>query len=341
MPIKFIAPGARGKGAAKHNRFWYVRGTIAGRRIEISTGQINKADAERVAPALIAAAIERDPPAPGDAEVTFRRAADAYVAWRRPSAREHAWIDALTGELGQRRLDQINHAALVETADRLYPDSKPQSKNRCVIAPAAAILHYAADNGWIAYQRIKRFREPPPATRAVDPGNVAALIALAAGELRLLLIFLFGQGTRITDTLRLDWRDIDLDAAIFRVHVSKTQTTLTLPLAADVRAALSTIPADRRAGPIFPSFKTRWQVYAAIAPLREQLGVTFTPHMARHTLGARLNAQGAGLRTIMDALGHRNVKSSLRYQSTTIDTVRAALDGKNPGVARKLRKVKA
>ena len=37
-----------------------------------------------------------------------------------------------------------------------------------------------------------------------------------------------------------------------------------------------------------------------------------------------INAQGASLRTIMDRLGHADVKSSLRYQAGDIEVVREA-----------------
>jgi integrase len=48
------------------------------------------------------------------------------------------------------------------------------------------------------------------------------------------------------------------------------------------------------------------------------------PHMARHSLGTWLNASGAGLKTIMAALGHKDAKSSIRYQAADIEVVRAA-----------------
>jgi hypothetical protein len=43
--------------------------------------------------------------------------------------------------------------------------------------------------------------------------------------------------------------------------------------------------------------------------------------MARHTAGTQLNAQGASLRTIMERLGHSDVKSSLRYQAGDVGNV--------------------
>jgi hypothetical protein len=52
----------------------------------------------------------------------------------------------------------------------------------------------------------------------------------------------------------------------------------------------------------------------------------FTAHMARHSLGTWLNEDGAGLRTIMEALGHADVHSSIRYQSADVEIVRAAIN---------------
>jgi len=56
--------------------------------------------------------------------------------------------------------------------------------------------------------------------------------------------------------------------------------------------------------------------------------------MARHALGKALNDQGAGLRTIMAALGHADPRSSIRYQAPDIEVVRAAtakISAKRPG----------
>lgn len=75
-----------------------------------------------------------------------------------------------------------------------------------------------------------------------------------------------------------------------------------------------------REGWVFP-WRTKSGVYAWLRPLRQALGVTFTPHMARHSVGKRHNDAGAGLRTIMARLGHQDVKSSIRYQAEDIEVV--------------------
>ena len=75
-------------------------------------------------------------------------------------------------------------------------------------------------------------------------------------------------------------------------------------------------------GWLFP-WRSKSGVYKWLRPFARSLGIAFTPHMARHSLGKWLNEDGASLRTIMDTLNHKDVKSSARYQSTDIEVIRA------------------
>jgi integrase len=59
--------------------------------------------------------------------------------------------------------------------------------------------------------------------------------------------------------------------------------------------------------------------------LCRELKVTFTPHMARHSLGKAFNRCGAGLQTIMGALDHSDSASSQRYPDADLEIVREAL----------------
>jgi len=55
-----------------------------------------------------------------------------------------------------------------------------------------------------------------------------------------------------------------------------------------------------------------------------KIGIEFTPHVGRHSVGTRLNESGAGLKMIMAALDHRDPESSIRYQAANIEVVTAA-----------------
>jgi len=122
-----------------------------------------------------------------------------------------------------------------------------------VIAPAAAILHYAATNKLCPHVKVKRLKEKKSQRRPVRKDDAEKLLEAATGDLRLLLIFLFHQGWRIGDTLRLIWRDIDTDAGMVTYHISKTDDCLDVPLADVVLEALKAFKATPdRVGRVFP-----------------------------------------------------------------------------------------
>lgn len=316
MPLKLIPPGKR-----KGNRFWLARGVVAGKLREFSTGEVDKAAAERFA--LVAGGKIADGDRAADPKrLTFAQAAERYTDFRALPKTDRGRIDRLAAFFGTKTIGDITHGDLVAAAERLYAGKKASTKNRCVIAPAAAILHYAASNGWCPYRRFARFKEPKPVTRAVAPETMRALIVSAEGEIELLLIVLFGLGLRITDTLRIDWHDVDLHARTVAVRIGKKAgEKRTLPLPDEVWEALANAP--NKTGALFP-WRSRGGAYKALRKALPQAKGKFTPHMARHTLGTLLNAGGAGLKTIMAALAHDDPKSSLRYQDADIEIVRMA-----------------
>jgi len=322
MPLKLIAPGKR-----RGNRFWIARGRIRGELIEVSTRTTDKEAAEGIA-ARLAAKILADRPAArptADQPKTFRLAAAAYSDFRSPGHRECQNINRLVSVLGDRLCNELGQADLVAAARQIYPGAKAASLNRSAITPASAILHYAAANKWCDEWRIKRFKEARPETKALRPPEVQRLKDAAwhhcSGHVTAMVIFLFGQGMRITDALAVTWERLNLQDGVILTRIGKTDQWRWKALHPDVQAALATLPGGR-AGPVWP-WKNRWAFYKALQPALAASGVKFTPHMARHTLGFLLGA--TSLKTRMDILDHADPKSSMRYDMSQLEEQRAAL----------------
>jgi integrase len=337
MPFTLFAPGTR-----KNNRFWVAIVRVDGRQVELSTKAATKTAARDFArDTEVALIAERTGRAKAGAQTTFAEAAALYAAFRgfdlSAPKLEHGRrrqevqsINRLIGELGRLPIGEIQHADLIAAANRLYPGRVAATKNREAIRPAASILHYAADNKLIPWLRIKVFKEPRPKTRAVGTDTAAALVTAAPdGPRRLLLVWLFRVGTRVSDTVRVTWEAIDLSRQTVRIHIRKTDSWVELPLHPEVFEMLAATPEEKRHGRLFP-WTQRTGVYRWLRPLAKKLDVTFTPHMARHSVGTWLNEQGAGLRTIMAALGHADPKSSIRYQMADVEVIRAAARGMAP-----------
>jgi site-specific recombinase XerD len=316
MSVRLYAPGTR-----KGNRYWIARVTVDGRRAEVSTAAADATAARRWAREFERRLREDRPPRPGEA-VSFARAADAYLAYRDPSDAERKRVERLKAALGRRIVGELRQADLVEAALQLQPRSIASSRNREVIGPASAILHYAARNGWCERRPVERFHEAAPKTRAMSIPAATALVQAASDpDLRLLLVWLFRQGDRISDALRVSWADLDLQDATVRMRIGKTDRWRTAAVHHELVAMLGN--RTDKEGRVF-RWQTKSGVYKPLRALCERIGIKMTPHMARHSMATWMVSAGVNLRTIMAAGGWKDVKSVVRYAASDVEEVRAA-----------------
>lgn len=333
MPLSIIAPGKR-----KGNKFYIFRGRVAGKLREVTTKlgpetptrNVRKACGEAEREIWAEHEASRVPRSGEDA--TFAQAARQYLNFKDPDAKRQQLrqrIDKLLPHLGDRTLASISAQDVINLANELYPRITLSSRNDAVVIPAAAILHYAAKNNWCQWIKIPQFARTKPETRSVSDEIAEALInSQPVGSYeRLFLLWIFRQGTRCTETLDIRWKKIDLSRRTIEMWITKRQEWRNKPLHDEVFEALAAIPLAERGEYVLP-WRKRNEVYKWLKPYAKRLGIDhFTPHMARHTVGRWLNANGNGLRTIMDVMDHLDPRSSVRYQSVDEATVRNALAG--------------
>lgn len=321
MPLKLISP----LDNRKETPYWYVRGMVRGRLYEVSTKETNRNDAER-----FKAALENklyNGIACSDGPMTFKDAALKYLEYRGLSRRDESLTLNVVSVIGGLYLDNINQDTLVRAAMEIMPNGMASSKNRSVMRPAAAVLHYAAENKWCGYIKVRLFKEKRPMTKAISPKDAQILLKCFEGDKwkKLLLLWLFKHGDRISDVLEIDSKDIDLRRKSYSIYVNKTDEYRDCPLDDEVAKEISSI---KKSGglPIGRLFTwgDRHNVYRWLNPVCKKLGIKFTPHMARHSTAVWLRESGAGQKDIQDRLGHADIKSSARYQTGNIETVRLA-----------------
>jgi integrase len=259
VALKLIPPGKRGP-------HYIIRGRRGGHLIERSTGTSNIKEARQRLRELEEAV--GDTPKLG--QITFAEAARRYVEFRNPSVVDRQRLEKVVSVLGSRRLRDVTAGDLHDMASRLGEGNAAATRNRNLLRPAITVLHYAAQAGLCGYLRVKTFKEARPKTRALDAATALALVAAAEpGPKRLLVTWLFYQGTRISDTLRVKWDDIDIEAGTVRIHVSKTDTVRVFPLHDVVRRELATVPrVSERVFPWHPvpvlggcdSLESKWEL---------------------------------------------------------------------------------
>ncbi len=189
-------------------------------------------------------------------------------------------------------------------------------------------MHHAADAGHCSWVRFKKFKEEKPKTRAVTIEVAKQIIAEAEKQKdkplikQALCIWLFKHGNRISEALSVKGLDIHQKEKTFSLLISKSKTWKIFALDPEALKALkSAYPKGLPEQAVFP-WKTRWGVYKWLLPMCRGIGITFSPHMARHSVGTWYSQQGASVRTTMERLGHEDHKSSMRYQAGDIEIVR-------------------
>ena len=123
-------------------------------------------------------------------------------------------------------------------------------------------------------------------------------------------------GLRISDIIRLQWKDVFVDGGQYRLSVSmqKTKEPIYLPLSSE---ALKWMPERGNKTPedkVFdlPSPNT---INILIKPWAKAAGISkrFTFHTARHTFATMMLTLGADLYTTSKLLGHADVKMTQVY----------------------------
>ena len=298
MSYRLYAPGERKGNTAYVARLW-----VWGREHEFvcldAQGRptTDLRIARRVAKAALREAIRKGRPAPvrSGIPITFADAAERYIIAKNVNGPNEKRIRALIDDpifgalpLAGMVQDHILGAAQRIRRGRRRKDSTTNaSKNRDVITPSAAVLHYAADNQWCPWLRIKRLKVPAAENRRPLAGVGDALIANTTGLERLAVLLWFRQGWRIGESLTLRADKIRLAEREFDLWIPKVGQWKTIEMHDDVFFALANLaPPLPREGPVFTW--TRWQVYSWLGRLCKRLGVRFTPHMARHEFGSAI-----------------------------------------------------
>jgi integrase len=245
-----------------------------------------------------------------------------YTAYRHPNAPFQKAIDRLCALIGDQQLSDIRQHTLVDASNELHPGTSPGTKNRQVLVVASAVLHYAAENNLCPYIRIKKFKEKAPEPRALNKTHAKALIEAADGNMKLLLVWLFHQGWRISDVLRVVWQDINLKEGTVRYHISKTDDWRVMPLHPKVHELLAKVPT--KVGRLF-HWTDKSNLYRDLRPFCQKLGIYFTPHMARHSFATWLANEGVSPLEIMEAGGWKDHKSVMRYAKLDPTRVRAVI----------------
>jgi integrase len=161
--------------------------------------------------------------------------------------------------------------------------------------------------------------------------DIAALLDVAIGTDRVLILLCGHAGLRIAEALDLRWTDIDLPHGRLRVTAGKGRKDRTVILSASLLAALRALePAGDQAHVICSieglPFADPTVPRRHLQRMCRQAGVTYLGfHSLRHSAGTRLARQTGNLQLVAAHLGHADVSTAAIYAKWSDDTLRKAV----------------
>ena len=176
-------------------------------------------------------------------------------------------------------------------------------------------------------------RRPPPLPKALTIDEVDRMLAAPDTTTRLgrrdaaLLELLYATGARVTEAVRLDLGDLDLEEGTAML-TGKGDKQRLVPVGGPARAAVRAYLGDRLSlrrtgrdpGMVFLnarggalSRQGAWGIvrkHALAAGIERQ---RVSPHVLRHSAATHMVEGGADLRTVQEMLGHANITTTQVY----------------------------
>lgn len=167
---------------------------------------------------------------------------------------------------------------------------------------------------------------PPGRIRYLTPEERSALLQNARTDLRLYILAALQTGARRGELAALQWSDIDMKARTVTFARTKNGERRVVPLTDTLRDTLQALPR-----PLDPQAKvlanlTANAVTIAFHRLADDLSISdLRFHDLRHDVASTLTMAGVPQRSVMEILGHKDPRMTLRYQHLTPEHLQRAM----------------
>ena len=339
----------------KNSPHWHYDFVIKGQRYYGSTYVADKRNAERI---QAEARQQATSTATKRKTITLDEAAGYYaadIAEAKPSwGSNRGMIAALLKALGPTRLlSDITQVDLRNAIAKRRNGRMNSTINRELNVWRALWNHAASlrfDIGEMPAWEKLMLPVPKQAPKSYSVEQEAALFAHLRADLHPMAEFALASGWRVAEVHALRWADIDMTARTVRSKI-KGGDVIERPMTGAMLALIASQPrvcpqvftyeaqasraahkakdgrkrAARKKGERYPFSRSGWRKpWVAALKAAGIEGLTF--HTLRHTRGRRMTAAGVSLQVIAEALGHRNVKTTMKYASANADDVRRGLE---------------
>ena len=308
---------------------WYIRGSVRGQTVFESTETSDKDRADEIRIKREAELLDRSIHG-ASATATFLEGAVMYME----EGGERRYLTPLIDRLGSMPLAKIDQRVIDATAKAVKPDASPATRNRQVLTPIGAVMHFAHERGLCDHIKVRRPKPPKGRVRWLEPDEQETLLAACARHMRMIVMFLFDTGARVSEALYLDWREVNLTQRSVTFIDTKNDEDRTVKLTGRLFEMLAS--SNRREGRVFLTHQMKAYAYreggggqidTAFDGACRRAGITdFSPHDCRHTWATLFYRATKDIDALMTLGGWKDIKSAQRYVHLDVDHLGGAVD---------------
>jgi site-specific recombinase XerD len=186
------------------------------------------------------------------------------------------------------------------------------------LSALSKMLRFAVSRAWMdKAPHIEKKREPQNRLRWLDKVEenvlINTMISMGKDDMADLCRFLLDSGARVSEALKLEWRDIDFTQQLVTFWDTKNGQPRSIPMTSRVNNVLGL----RKEKFAKPFDMNQAYVNHTWAFIRAHMGLAhdkqFVPHCLRHTCASRLVQRGVPILTVKEWLGHKSLAVTLRY----------------------------
>jgi integrase/recombinase XerC len=256
------------------------------------------------------------------------------------------WIDALRVDGGIIRLDglkELTPAWMRRFLGRNLMELEKSSINRNV-SSIRAFLKFLKERGKLQGNALSWLKGPKvvrglPKLLTIE--QTLELLELPAPNSamgardRALFEVMYGSGLRVSETVGLNWEDVEMARGWLLVH-GKGEKERRVPLTDAAKTALEFMKTFNTGSPVFQNYRRERITARSVARILTKYLMRAThltlisPHGLRHSFATHLLMGGADLRAIQELLGHSSLSTTQRYTHLDMDALTAEYKQNHP-----------
>jgi integrase len=267
------------------------------------------------------------------AEYLERHSKPKKKTWAEDKSQFHAY---LVKPIGGRKLSLIDRAMIAVIHSSITRAGHPVTANR-VKALVSSIFGWAISAGlWDKNPTIGiKFNKEKFRDRFIQGDELPRFFQALAEEtnetMRDYFLLSLLTGARRANVLAMQWADVNLDRAEWRIEETKNHTPQTVTLSPEAMEVLQSRLPSQATKFVFPGIgktghlvepKKGWQRVLARAGLAD-----LRIHDLRRTLGSWQAKQGTSLAIIGKSLNHKNQNTTAIYARLDLDPIRNSVNG--------------